>query len=338
MRLANLVLAAATLAMPSAAFAASYSDIFAFGDSLSDPGNASIATLGVQPPSGYATRSVPLVPFPVGYFTNPQSGSGPVGLWIDQLAGRLGVPDPLPFLAPLGGTNYAVASADTANGLGNMNTQVGLFLAAHATAPATALYTFWGGNNDIFDSLNPVAAADNIANQILTLHAAGADNFLWLNVPLLGDTPELRGTPALASAANAAAGAFNAEWAVRLAMLQALGVNVTGVDVESLFSNVLANPSAYGFSNVTAACNATPGCNPNTFLYWDTEHPTTYADSLIANTAFQALNPTPEPPTVVLLGLGGCFLLSGIVLRRLHVGKVVRAALHQSHPYRSEIV
>src|SRR5438067_13669364 len=153
MRLVTLVLAAATLATPASA--ASYSGIISFGDSLSDPGNASIATAGLVPGPGYATRSVPLVPFPVGYYTNPHSGSGPVGLWIDQLAGKLGVPDPLPFLAPTGGTNYSIGSADTASGLGNMNTQVGLFLAANPSAPSSALYTLWGGSKDIFHGLNP---------------------------------------------------------------------------------------------------------------------------------------------------------------------------------------
>jgi len=332
MRLAPLVLAAATLALPATTtFAASYTDIFSFGDSLSDAGNASIATGGLFPGPGYATRSVPLVPFPVGYYTNPQSGSGPAGLWIDQFAAKVGVPDPLPFLAPLGGTNFSVGSADTASGLGNMNTQVGLFLTSHPSAPSSALYTFWGGSNDIFDNLDPVAAADNIASQILALHGAGANNFLWLNVASIGDTPALSGSPALAAGANAAANAFDAEWALRLGMLRALGVNVTGLDVNALFGNILANPAAYGFANVTAACNATPGCDPNTFLYWDTEHPTTYADSLIANAAFQALNPTPEPPTILLLALGGGFLATAITLSRRAQSNTVIPATARRH-------
>src|SRR6185437_11840180 len=208
MRFKTALAAAAVSALfCHAALAATYSEIVAFGDSLSDAGNASIVTLNAQPGPGYATRSVPLIPFPVGYFTNPQSGSGPAGLWIDQFAAKVGVPDPLPFLAPLGGTNYSVGSADTASGLGNMNTQVGLFLTSHPTAPSSALYAFWGGSNDIFDNLDPVAAADNIASQILALHGAGANNFLWLNVAMIGDTPALSGSP-LAAGANAAASSF----------------------------------------------------------------------------------------------------------------------------------
>jgi phospholipase/lecithinase/hemolysin len=316
MRSATCLLVAAMMAAPAACMAATYSEIISFGDSLSDAGNAAIATMDVFPGPGYATRSVPLIPFPVGYYTNPQSGSGPSGLWIDQLANRLGVTDPLPFLAPTGGTNYAVGSATTASGPVNMNAEVGLFLTANPVAPSSALYTLWGGSDDIFNGLNPTAAADAIAAQILTLHANGANNFLWLNLPLLGSIPELSGNAALAAGANASSAAFDAEWATRIAMLQALGVNVTGLDINALFGNILSNPAAFGFSNVTAACDATPGCDPNTFLYWDTQHPTAYAHSLIANAAFQALNPTPEPPSVVLMGLGGGFLLVAAKIRR----------------------
>jgi phospholipase/lecithinase/hemolysin len=317
MRIGTLLIAAATLAVPASAVAASYSGIVSFGDSLSDPGNVSIATLGALPGPGYATRSVPGVPFPVGYYTNPQSGSGPAGLWIDQLAVKLGQSDPLPFLAPAGGTNFAIGSATTSGAI-SMDTEVGLFLTG-GPAPSTALYTLWGGANDIFSGMSPTAAADTIANEILALHAAGANNFLWLNLPLLGDTPGLNGNAGAAALANLASAAFDTEWASKLTFLQALGINVTGLDINALFNNILANPAGYGFTDVTSACNATAGCDPNTFLYWDTEHPTTYADSLVASAAFQALTPTPEPPSVVLIGLGGIFVVTGAFARRRHL-------------------
>jgi len=320
MRLGTLTLAAAlVVAASQSAFAASFSTIYTFGDSLSDAGNASIATAGAFPGPGYATRTVPLVPFPVGYFTNPQVGSGPAGLWIDQLAAKLGMTDPQPSFAPLGGTNFAIGSADTGAGAASMSNQVGLFLSlTGGTAPSSGLYTFWGGANDIFDGLNPVTAADNVANQILALHAAGANNFLWLNLPSLGGIPDFSGNPAAAALANAASAAFDAEYTSRLLALDALGINVIGVDVNALFNSINANPAAFGFTNITTACMTTAGCNPNSALYWDGAHPTTYADSFIANLAFQNLTPTPEPPSLALFALGSIFTLGLVHARRRH--------------------
>jgi outer membrane lipase/esterase len=308
MRLGTLLLAAAVCAAPCHfAFASGFSGIVSFGDSLSDPGNASIGTGGVDPGPGYATRTVPGVPFPVGYYTNPQSGSGPTGLWVDQLAATLGVADPEPFLA--GGTNYAVASSFTAgyNGAApGMDAQVADFLTAVAgNAPASALYTFWGGANDIFDGLNPITAANNIESEIEAVAADGGTTFLWLNLPPLGATPALNGDPVLAAEANLETEAFDAQWAADVATLDADGIDVVGVNVDTLFNSVTADPLAYGLTDVSDACDATAGCNPNTFLYWDSEHPTTEADSLIASLAAQDLAPTPEPPSITLLGLGG---------------------------------
>jgi phospholipase/lecithinase/hemolysin len=291
--------------------------IVSFGDSLSDAGNASIATGGAAPGPGYATRPVTGVPFPVGYFTNPQTGTGPAGLWIDQFAAKLGIADPSPALAPLGGSNYAVGSAMTGStNPADMQNQVNLFLATHpGNASPTALYTLWGGANDIFAAQNPVTAADNIATQIKQLAADGGQNFLWLNLPSLGETPLLNGIPAASLAANLASQAFDQEWAIDVAHLDSLGINVIGVNIDTLFNDILANPAAFGFNNVVAACNATPGCDPNTFLYWDSEHPTTYSDSLVANLAFQdafgaPVGVTPEPPTITLLALGAAGLLA----------------------------
>lgn len=306
MRLGTLLLATALCSTPTLALASSLTGIVAFGDSLSDAGNVSIATLGTLPGPGYATRSVTGVPFPVGYYTNPQSGSGPAGLWIDQLASQLGISDPSPFLAPLGGTNYAIGSSFTAgfNGAApGMDTQVADFLTSvGGSAPSSDLYTFWGGANDIFNGLNPITAADNIEKEIEAVAGDGGTNFLWLNLPPLGETPGLIGDSTLSAEANLASLAFDSEWTADLIALQSLGINVTGVNVDALFNSIAANPSQYGFTNITSACNATPGCDPNTALYWDTEHPTTEADSLVASLAYTDL--TPEPPSITLLALG----------------------------------
>ena len=72
--------------------AGTISQLVVFGDSLSDNGNAAIA-LGGAFPGDYAPNA-----FTDGPATTPAT-SGPYGLWIDQLASDLGVPDPQPFLA-----------------------------------------------------------------------------------------------------------------------------------------------------------------------------------------------------------------------------------------------
>jgi len=312
MRLGTLLLAATICAAPNCvARASSFTSIVSFGDSLTDTGNVYIGSGGVLPGPGYAVYNG------YGIYTNPQFGSGPAGLWIDQLAARLGLSAPVPFLA--GGSNYAIGDSLTAgfNGIvPGMDSQVGGFLTSVAGhAPATDLYTFWGGANDIFNGLNPIAAADHLASEISAVAAGGGKTFLWLNLPLLGDTPGLSGSP-LSSAANSASLAFDAEWAADLASLDSSGVNVIGVNVDALFTSIIANPSQYGFTDISHACAVTPGCNPNTFLYWDSVHPTTEADALVANLAFQDLSPTPEPPSITLVAVGAIFVFGFATIRR----------------------
>jgi len=85
----------APVAPTTAAPGAPYSAMYAFGDSLTDTGNASLATLGMVPVSPpYADRS----------FTN-----GPV--WAQDLAQSLGLPALKPSLA--GGTDFAYGGAET---------------------------------------------------------------------------------------------------------------------------------------------------------------------------------------------------------------------------------
>ncbi|HEY5331366.1 MAG TPA: SGNH/GDSL hydrolase family protein [Acidobacteriaceae bacterium] len=316
-----LLLTAAFLAPCSVALATPIpgpiTSIVSFGDSLSDGGNAFIATSGAEPGAGYATKTVPGVPFPVGYFTNPQVGGGPSGLWVDQLAAKLGVTDPSPSLA--GGTNYAVGSAMTGNANPqDMANQLGAFFLANPTgASSSALYTFWGGANDILaDPTSAVTAADNIASEIEAVAGAGGQNFLWLNLPDLGGLPLLAGNPGAQAAANAASQAFNAEWASQVSALDALGINVIGVNIERLINDVNANPAAYGLTDVTSACALTSGCNPNTALYWDLEHPTTQGHALVANLAYAAVAPVPEPSTFVLVGTS-VLALAGSLRRRI---------------------
>jgi phospholipase/lecithinase/hemolysin len=268
----------------------SVNQLVVFGDSLSDNGNAAIVAASLH------------IPF-------PQLSNGP--LWIDQLAGKLSLPDPQPFLAGTGGTNYAIATAQTgSNGLSGVSDQLAAFaLSNPGGAPANALYTLWAGANDIFNGDNPVVAADNIFNNILSLAGGGGKYFLWLNLPDLGLTPRAVAAGQTVPA-NLASSAFNTEWAVDLSKLQAQGVNVIGVNVEALFTQIVANPAAFGFDNVTDPGQGTP--NPNSHLFWDDEHPTTAGYALVANLAFADLS-VPEPASVAFAALG---LLSLVACKR----------------------
>lgn len=298
--------------------------IVAFGDSLTDTGDASIATLGADPGAGYAYRTISGLPFQVGEYTSPPAPGGPSGLWIDQFATKAGLPDPQPALAPGGGTNYAVGGALTgSNGIGYVSDQLGIYLGGSKSVPSTNLYSFWAGANDIIAGNNPVTAADNLAANISTLAGDGGKYFLWFNLPLLGNTPAGQASGD-AAALNAASGAFDAEWAVDIQTLELKypGITLVGVNIESLFNDILSNPGKYGLN---------PGSEPagdalNGYLFsFDGFHPTSDADAVVSNTAFtdfeNAIQPTAVPEPVssafVLIGLGAlCF---GAKLRRRHV-------------------
>jgi outer membrane lipase/esterase len=295
----------------------SVTSLVVFGDSLSDNGNAASVVPGGLGPLNYAPNAATDGP----NTTPPVPVGGPLGLWVDQLAPKLGVADPAPFVA--GGTNYAVATALSGhnpafNPAAPITTiapftsdQVGIYSVLHGgVASPTALYTLWSGANDLTSGVSPFTAADNEFNNILALAAQGGKQFMWLNLPPLGSTPDATAAgPAAAAALNAASAAYNFEWSVDIAKLQALGIDVIGVDVNTLFLQIAANPAAFGFTNITDAAWFT-AANPDTYLFWDGQHPTTAADALIATTAYNDFLAAPEPASVALGILGLLSLLA----------------------------
>ena len=294
------------LAWPISSFGDSISQLVVFGDSLSDVGNVYIATGGAEPaPPGYTA----------GLFTDgPDSvpaTSGPLGVWVQQLAGMMGVSSPGPSLA--GGNNYAFGGAltgyDPTFGSGGepyVGDQVNEYLASHPGAlPSNALYVFWAGANDLFTGGNsPSTAVANLSANISTLYADGARNFLWLNMPPLGDTPDILALgPAEIAYFNTLSQEYNSDWSSAVATLDAddPGIKIVGENVYALVLAMLADPSAYGFSNVTTAAQGIMGINPNTYLFWDGVHPTTMGHYWVANLAYDDLS-TPEASTSLLFG------------------------------------
>jgi len=306
----------------TSAFAAplGITQLVVFGDSLSDTGNAAFG-LGGTIPGNYAPTE-----FTDGPATNPAT-TGPQGIWVDQIAPKLGIPVPKPGFAVPGGTDFAVGSAQTgvnASFPGPLQApyvtqQVGAYLAG-STPSSTALYSFWAGANDIADLKSPLTAADNIYNNILALSQAGGRNFLWFDMPPLGDTPAaIAQGPLFVLGGNAAAAAFNAEWNTDLGKLLGLGINVIGVDTASIFNRIESDFNSgclvgasdpYCFANITEGAQG-KNVDPNTFLFWDGEHPTTAGQALIADLAYSDIVGTPEPASFALgfLGIAGVALL-----------------------------
>jgi phospholipase/lecithinase/hemolysin len=277
--------------------------IVSFGDSLSDVGNDYIGSGGTQP--------APTSDYFNGRFTNG-------GNWLDYLAHDLGVGAPVASLA--GGSDYAFGGASTGTGtttyapgqsVPNVSTQIAMYLSAH-TPTSGELFTIWAGANNLLigNQTNPTIPAQDIASEITTLAAAGAKQFMVPNLPLLGDIPAASGySAAQQQALNAWSVGFNQTLASEVTMLQSsLGVQIHLVNIQGLFQQVLANPANFGFTNVTgSAINSS--LNGNGYLFWDTEHPTTSTDALIAEVAAESV---PEPSMllvfVVSIGAAGAWL------------------------------
>jgi outer membrane lipase/esterase len=300
-------------------------NIVAFGDSLTDNGNASIVTAGIEPGAGYYYRSLDGIPFQVGEFTNPPFAGGPTGVWIDQFGQKTGFSGVDPAGALGAGQNFAFASALTGSNpqfpllpIPYVSNQVDLYLAGRSSIPSSNLYSFWAGANDIIAGNNPVTAADNLEANIATLAGDGGKYFLWFNLPLLGNTP--RGEASGQSAAlNTASAAFDGEWAKDIAALdnEFPGIVVVGVDIEMLFNNILNTPGHDGFN----VGSTPPGANPNDYLFtFDGLHPTSAADALIADLALTDLQAVPEPAAAALALLGLCAFVASAKLKAKYRG------------------
>jgi outer membrane lipase/esterase len=285
------------MVMPVGASAAGhFSKVVVFGDSLSDTGNAFIATRRTIPPSP---------PYFQGRFSN-----GPV--WVEALAAALDH-DVTPFLA--GGTNFAFGSAQTSGLL----LQVSIFLLTNVLrADPQALYIVWGGATDIRRAVrdvvegggDPAAAVDaigaavrHLAKALRLLALTGAKYFLVPDLPDIGKIPETTALgPDAVVLASALTHAFNAALEDVLDALEArFGVHVVRLETFALFEAVRAAPGAFGFTNVTDGCldgdplTFTTVCSDNlavqnAYVFWDNQHPTTAGHALLAQEAVAAVN------------------------------------------------
>ena len=285
------------------AHAQTYTSIVVFGDSLSDTGNVAHLTelkYGVRIPG-------PLADYTDGRFTD---GTNTVpaahnynGVWVEQLAamlpGRPAVTDSLD-----GGTNYAYGYARTGAGtapltfgssnqflviVDNIGQQITDYLATKPKITNTTLFVVWGGAIDLLNATSTkdvFNAALNQTGNVERLIEAGATRFLVLNLPPLGATPRLNGSPATSIPATQASIWFNSILGEGMGLLRDVNrsrhVEIHELNVFGLFKKVLASPSTYSLASVTDISQGNYTVNPDTYLFWDDLHPTTRGHDILA--------------------------------------------------------
>lgn len=291
MRLFLVLGVAATLLLsPCApADAAAFSDIFVFGNSLSDNGNVFAASFSLLPGPLYYE----------GRFSN-----GPV--YAEVLADLLGLGPLQPVTR--GGTNYAwggaLSGTDIPVGvltLPSVRSQVIGFLASleGGAADADALYIVSAGANDIREAVANgldgdsgagamTAAAGAIVEAVLLLSDVGAVHILVIDAPDLGATPGLRGN----EAATALSQVYN----------RALDAGLEGRSVIRFDLSVARSAEgALGLLDEACLIGETVCDNPDDYLFFDDLHPTAVVHALLAGLMQQALD---APTTVAALSWG----------------------------------
>lgn len=276
-----------------------YSNIYAFGDSLSDAGNDYVASDGVLPTSAIYSD---------GRFSN-----GPV--WVQDLAADLHLAALTPSLN--GGADFAYGGAEAGQEPLHdvlpidLPSQLAQFLADDPNPSANALYTLSIGANDVIDAIaayakNPTGAVADVkaaVNDETTflrgLAADGARHFVILNVPDLGKTPEEAGNASVASMLSRLYDTQLTAAVHTLTVSDHLDIHL--LNAYGLIDQAVAHPEKFGLTNVTqpvwtgnfydpfsGTLRAT-GAAQDKFLFFDHLHPTETGHMAIAALALHSL-------------------------------------------------
>ena len=337
----TLLAAALALATLPAAVQASdspFTKTVFFGDSLTDGGYFRPVLIQMVGPNGAI----------IGQFTN-----NPNYVWSQYLADFYGSnAQPAwtgnntasPTLA--GGNNWAVGGArvgtDAVGGLGytpSLASQYARYLSSGNTVDPGALYTVWGGANDMFAVQANPAQAQAIIGAAVTaqiglvgaLTQAGAQYILVPTLPDLGLTPDSRAGGAVGMAQGTAlANTYNS---ALFGGLAANNLRVIPLDTFHFLQEVVANPGLYGISNVTGkACLTQPApaggsslfCSPastvpggSTYLFADGVHPSAAAHKALADFAISVIEGPRQiailPHSEVVTGRARAQLVDGTI-------------------------
>ena len=276
-----------------------FTELIIFGDTLSDMGNASAATRGLQPGPFYFS----------GRFSN-----GPV--YGELLAEHLGLESLTP--SSDGGGNYAFGGAQTSGSGGlpglfieDIDEQVDDFLGSGPLSGRPLIVVFAGANDFLNGGTDVNLPVTNLIDDLQRLLDSGASDLLVMNLPPLGAAPRFNAEPLQAAAMNMLSEQFNdGLWAALDDVAETHpDVDLYRLDVAELFGEILTAPAAFGFSNIVdpAAPGLVPGATsydtdlivgePDQYLFWDELHPTAAAHAILAERALAAV---PEPSGSVL--------------------------------------
>jgi outer membrane lipase/esterase len=315
----------------SAAHAREFSNLFIFGDSLSDAGTLAAA---ISAPTAYSK-----------FTTNPNN------VWNENLGARYGI-----GVSPVySTTNYVFTPNATSNNFAvggarvdldpgvlpgplsfmepsvpSVSAQVTNFL-SRGPVDSNALYAVWAGANDAFyqfggvdsyglpvkDALTNIqTAALAEAGQIARLQDAGAKNLIVIGMPNISVTPYgVETGPRGMELFDVMTTTFNNTLKNSIA-----GRNLLYFDSSAALKAIIDDPSRFGLTNTTqTACGGNtsslgcvPGVTPGsvtaeqaaTFLFADYVHPSGTTHSVISDWIYSTLESTGRMSLLSSLPLG----------------------------------
>ncbi|AXE32619.1 thermolabile hemolysin [Chromobacterium phragmitis] len=257
--------------------------IVAFGDSLSDNQNVYNASQWTLPNrnSWY-----------IGHFSN-----GPV--WVEYLADRLKLPL---YNWAIGGAGVSTEKLVIPGVVQQVQSWQEYMKQARNYNPSTTLFTMWIGGNDLVNyGSTPDKVIDGQKQALVNLINSGARNILVLKLPDVSRAPvyQLKGGAATVAAQVKDLNQKLDALAVSLRDQYGSSLNLRVFDSYAMFNDVLTNPGKYQVVNTTQSClninsdsalnymqsqSPRANCgNADSFVFWDTLHPTTHTHLVLGN-------------------------------------------------------
>jgi outer membrane lipase/esterase len=314
------------LAIAGPAAAQNYRDLYVFGDSLVDSGNARVGRLA----GGGVDPAPPSQGYFEGRFSNGYNFADYLSI---EITGGPAT------ASTLGGYNFSVGGAQAAEVSGDASPsfaeQIGVFAASGKVFNADSLVLLTFGGNDVRGELAKLGtipgytptlapALSAFTAGLSSLAGLGARNIVVTGLPDIGQIPVVTalGNPQLSGAGTQLSFGLNQAFAQSVSgFATQANLNVQFFDLFSYQAAIYANPVMFDLPatlNTRSACLQVPGAAPTCdgYVYFDGVHPTTQVHSAIASGISSQLGiaAVPEPSIwgMMIIGFGAI----GTAMRR----------------------